>query len=95
MVMIGILSKTGSPLGVMVCATSSFWLLCTSKRMILGVCVLDSMLALASRKSLVKYSVLIRKVPMPMAKMSTAVWLLGLNRFSKLCRAEKLHDLGK
>src|SRR6056297_936640 len=95
MVIMGMLSKTGNPFGVMVCATSSFWFVCTSKRIMFGVCSLDSIVAFASKKSFVKYKVLMRKVPIPIAKISTAVWLLGRKRFNKLCRAEKLHDFGK
>tara|TARA_R110000787_G_scaffold88272_2_gene187525 strand:+ start:567 stop:695 length:129 start_codon:yes stop_codon:yes gene_type:complete len=39
---------------------------------------------LASKKSLVKYRVLIKKVPMPIAKTKVRVWFCGLKRLDKL-----------
>ena len=73
MVTMGMLLMTGRPLGKIVLATSSRCSVCTSKRIKLGLSSVLSNEALASKKSLVKYSVLIKKVPMPMAKMSTMV----------------------
>ena len=48
-----------------------------------------------SKISLVKYKVLIKKVPKPMARINTMVWLFGLYKFNKLCRAVKPQRDGK
>ena len=94
-VTIGILSITGKPFGVIVFSTSLRCSVCTSKSIRFGLSTLASKVVLASKKSLVKYKVLIKNVPIPIAKIKTTVWLFGLYKFKRLWRAAKLHDFGK
>jgi hypothetical protein len=53
------------------------------------------MLDFANKKSLVKYKVLIKKVPIPIARTKVKVWFCGLKRFNKLWRAVKPQEVGK
>src|SRR5690554_8101394 len=63
--------------------------------MIFAFSELCSISVLANRISLVKYNVLIKKVPKPIATTKTTVWLLGLNKFNKLCLSVKPQRFGK
>ena len=63
--------------------------------MIFAFSELFSIAVLASKMSLVKYNVLIKKVPKPIAKINTMVWLFGRNRFNKLCRPVNPQLVGK
>ena len=83
-VMIGISLRTGSPASCMRCEAALRSSVCTSSKTRFGAFSVPSMEARARRISLVKYKVLIKNVPTPMAKINTVVWLLGRKRLSKL-----------
>ncbi len=44
---------------------------------------------------LLKYSVLIKKVPTPIVRIKMIVWFCGRNKLSRLVRAIKPHECGK